>query len=263
MALRKWTKDGLRTLTDREIKAEIMNRLGLDPKSKQDQAYYKRQYDLQRLRTVNYSNQQSLETPIRANENWLSTLRRQQAGSELTAQQAGILSTTTQNTRQYAARIERGDPKITEAGILNLERQFNGFLTKNTRGYEKQYEEFRTYAITTQNLTDPATGEIIATFDLSNGQAPPEFTSVTRNGETITTLKFKGEVIGTYNTAAGDVLPTLEKPVTVRELRTDQTIQDVKEYLESLADDLHRWQKSRMVGNRAIYRSKTRRSVGS
>lgn len=235
MALRKWTKDGLRQLTDREIKAEIMNRLGLDPKSKEDQAYYKRQYDLQRLRTVNYSRQQILENPIRANENWLRTLRRQQAGIDLTAQQAGILSTPTQNTRQYAARIERGDPKITEAGILNLERQYEGFLTQNTRGYAGQYEEFRTREVTTQNLVDQDK-QIIATFNLSEGEAPPAQLPE-----------------GTQ----------LENPTTERVLRTDQSIQEVKEFLESLADDLHSWQQSRMAGNHAVYGSKSRRYVGS
>lgn len=264
MALRKWTKDGIKQLTNREIKAEIMNRLGLDPKSKEDQLYYKRQLNLQYLRAQNYSAQQYLKEPIAPNENWLSTLRREQAGIALTAQQAGIKATPAQNRKQYAARLERGDPKITEAGILNLERQFEGLLTKNTRGYERQYEEFRTREVTTQNLTDPKTGEIIASFDLSNGEAPPVFTTtINTKKETIITLTFKGNIIANYNITAGDTLPQLEEPITVREVRTDQSIQEVKEFLESLADDLHSWQESRMAGNRAVYGSKARRYVGS
>lgn len=239
MALRKWTKNGVRQLTDREIKAEIMTRLGLDPHSVADNKTYKRMYDVQRLRTVNYSRQQMLETPIRANENWLQTLRRQQSEAPLTAQQAGILSTSSQNTQAYVRRIERGDQRITDQGILNLERQFNGLLTKNTLGLEKQYEEFRTKEVTTQNLVDE-NGEIIATYNLSEGEAPPA------------------------NLPAGAVLDT---PLTERVLRTDQSIQEVKEYLETLADALHTWQDSRLQGNRAIYGggggSGKRRSVGS
>lgn len=234
MALRKLTKSGTRKLTDREIKAEIMNRLGLDPTSAADQAYYKRQYDLQRLKTVNYSRQQMLETPIRANENWLRTLRNQQAGAPLTAVQAGITATTSQNTQAYARRIERGDQRITDAGILNLERQFNGLLTKNTLGLEKQYEEFRTREETTQNLVNED-GEIIATYNLTAGESPPA------------------------------KLPdgaTLDTPHTERVVRTDQSIGEVKQFLETLADALHTWQNSRMQGNRAIYGGK-RKSVGS
>lgn len=239
MALRKWTKDGLRQLTDREIKAEIMNRLGLDPKSKEDQAYYKRQLNLQYLKAQNYSTQQSLEVYVKSNENWLSTLRREQAGIELTAQQAGIKATPAQNRRQYAARIERGDQRITDQGILNLERQFYGLLTKNTLGLEKQYEDFRTMEVTTQNLVDE-NGEIIATYNLSEGEAPPT------------------------NLPAGAVL---DNPHTERVLRTDQTIQEVKDFLEDLADQLHEYQDARLIGNRALYGrgngSGKRKSVGS
>lgn len=239
MALRKWTKSSARRLTDREIKAEIMARLGLDPKSAADNETYNKKYDVQRLRTVNYRRQQMLETPIRVNENWLRTLRNQQAGAPLTAQQAGILSTSSQNTKAYARRIERGDQRITDQGILNLERQFNGLLTKNTLGLEKQYEEFRTKEVTTQNLVDE-NGEIIATFNLSEGEAPPA------------------------ELPAGAQLDT---PHTERVLRTDQSIQEVKEFLETLADALHEYQDARLEGNRALYgrggRNAARKRVGS
>ena len=239
MALRKWTKSGVRQMTDREIKAEIMNRLGLDPNSVADNKTYKRMYDVQRLRTVNYNRQQMLETPIRANENWLQTLRRQQSGAPLTAVQEGILTTSSQNTQAYLSRIERGDQRIADQGILNLERQYNGLLTKNTLGLEKQYEDFRTKEVTTQNLVNED-GEVIARYNLSEGEAPPA------------------------NLPDGAVLDT---PHTERVIRTDQTIEEVKEFLKTLADALHTWQNSRMQGNRALYGglggSGKRRSVGS
>lgn len=240
MALRKLTKSGAGRLSDREIKAEIMTRLGLDPHSVADNITYKKKYDVVRLKTVNYSRQQMLETPIRPNENWLRTLRNQQAGAPLTAQQAGILSTSSQNTQAYARRIERGDQRITDQGILNLERQFNGLLTKNTLGLEKQYEEFRTKEVTTQNLVDE-NGEIIATYNLSDGEAPAA------------------------NLPEGAVLDT---PHTERVLRTDQSIQEVKEFLETLADALHEYQDARLEGNRALYRrggrkDRARKRIGS
>lgn len=240
MALRKWTKNGIRTLSDREIKAEIMNRLGLNPHSVADNKTYKRLYDVQRLRTVNYNRQQMLETPIRANENWLRTLRRQQSGEQLTAHQAGILSTSSQNTAAYARRIERGDQSITDQGILNLERQYHGLLTQNTLGLEKQYEEFRTEkVVVTQNLVDKH-GEIIAIYTLSEGEAPPEQLP-------------KGA--------------RLEPPFTERIIRKDQSIQDVKGFLESLADQLHAYQDARLGSNRGLYGkgslNKLRKKIGS
>lgn len=225
-------------MSDREIKREIMNRLGLDPNNATDNKTYKRLYDVQRLRTVNYSRQQFLETPIRTNENWLQTLRRQQSEAPLTAQQEGILRTSSQNAAEYAARIERGDQAITQQGILNLELQFQGLLTKNTLGLEKQYDEFRTYERTIQYLTN-SDGNIIAIYELSAGETPPA------------TLP------------AGTIL---EPPYTQRITRTDQTVQEVKEFLETLADALHTYQDQKLAGNRALYRGSKniqRKRVGS
>lgn len=234
MALRKWTNTGYKQLTDREIKAEIMRRWGLDPKSAADQKTYKRRYDVYALQTRNYAKLQALEERPRANESLLRTLRRQQAGIALTAEQEGILATTSQNAQQFARRVERGDQKLIDAGILNLERQFDAFLTKNTRGYAKQYEEFRTREVTTVAIVDED-GQILATYNITEGEAPPA------------------------NLPDGARIET----TTTREIRTDQTVEEVKAFLESLADDLHSWQKSRMEGNRAVYNGKNRRSVGS
>lgn len=225
MALRKWTKNGVSRLTDSQIKAEIMARLGLDSKSAADNKTYKKKYDVQRLRTVNYSHQQMLETPVRINENWLRTLRNQQAGAPLTAHQAGILSTSSQNTLAYLRRIERGDRRIRDAGIINLENQFKDMLDKVT-GYRDSYNNFIEGQRVTQNIVNKH-GEVVQTLDITRGERPPK------------DLAKRGLL--------------LEDPHIEYVDKDDITIKDAKDFLEGLADDLHEWQDERLESNRAVY----------
>lgn len=234
MAVRKKIGENqYRQLTDKEIKAEIMRYWGLDPKNREDQLTYKRRYDVYALRTKNYNKQQNLETPLRANEILLKTLRRQSMDIPLSAEQQNILSTSAQNSRVYAQRVERGDRSIQDQGILNLENTFNEFLTKNTRGYEERYREFRTKEVLIAYVIDND-GQVIASYNLTEGETIPDY-YIEYNVET----------------------------ATERVLRTDQTIQEVKSFLESLADELHTWQKTQLKSNRAILTRAERKRIGS
>lgn len=234
MALRGWTNDGYRQLNKRDIKSEIMRRLGLDPESELDSKQYKKIYDVYALRTKNYSNLLNIEEKIRPNESLLRTLRRQQAGVNLTAEQRGILSTPAQNLKKFKERVDSNSEKLVNFGIENLERQYEGLLTKNTRGYAEQYEKFITEEIVITNLVNED-GEIIGEYNITKGEIPPPEKELPLGVKTITD--------------------------TIRVPRSDLTIAEVKDFLESLADDLHEWQDKRMSANSSVF--KNRKQIGS
>ena len=239
MALKRLQNGRVHEMTDREIKRNIMNRLGLDPKSAADQHTYKKQLNLQYLKAKNYSYLQELEKPAPANENWLLTIMREQNGAPLTAQQAAIKATTSQNTQAFIKRIVAESPALTDTAIQNLEAQFDGFLNKNSYGHKERYEEFRTREVQTAFLVDD-NGEIVAEYNLTAGEQLPNYIPQGLTAEIHTR----------------------------RELRTDQSYSEVKAYLESLADELHKIQDSKIAANGALYgggkstRAK-RRYVGS
>lgn len=234
MALREWTRSGYRQLTDREIKKEIMLRLGLDPNSPLDSKKYKKIYDVYALRTKNYSKLVNVQNAIRPNESLLRTLRRQNSNIELTAEQSGILSTPAQNLKQFNKRIATNDKRLINLGIEQLEKIFEGLLTKNTRGYAAQYAEFKTEEIVITDLINED-GEIIGEYNITRGeQVPPKLPT--------------GVKASTYN---------------LRIPRSDLTIEEVKSFLESLAYDLHNWQDERMSANSSIINNKRRKEIGS
>lgn len=223
MALRKWNKSGVRQLTDREIKAEIMKRLGLDPRSAADQHTYKKQLNIEYLRAKAYSIQQGLETPVRPNENWLRRLTREQQDVPLTAEQIGILRTPAISTTRFVERLVRDDPKIEQAAIENLELQFKAFLEKNTYGYEKEYEEFKTREVTQAFLVNND-GEVVRIYNITEGEIPPAYVPI-----------------------------GLELEYEVHRESRAVSYAELKAKLEELADDLHKKQEAKMEGNRAVY----------
>lgn len=237
MALKRLQNGRVHEMTDREIKRNIMNRLGLDPKSAADQHTYKKLLNLQYLKAKDYSYLQELEKPVRANENWLLTIMREQNGVPLTAQQAAIKAMTSQNTQAFIKRIAKGSAKLNNIAIQNLEAQFDAFLNRNTHGYKERYEEFRSREIQTAYLVD-SEGEIVAEYDLTAGEQLPNYIPQGLTKE--------------YHTR--------------RELRTDQSYAEIKAFLEGLAKELHDYQDSQIAANGALHHGSTRqkrKQVGS
>lgn len=122
------------TLTDKQIKQELLMRLGItitpfDIPTAEQNAEYKRQLNLFGNKLRNYkfiggSNQ------LRANEELLRILRKEQNGQELTSEQQLILSLSSTTSSRFQRTLQQNESNLQFQRLSVVEAKFSGFLRK-------------------------------------------------------------------------------------------------------------------------------------
>lgn len=150
-------RDLSKPLSNRQIKQEILQLTQLTPEQ------YKKQYDIIKNRLRNYEALTGAKTPQAVNEFILRVARRDAVGAGLTAEQKGILATTSARTSTFARAVEEGraSRRQNELAIQTIENIFSGFRKKTSlveyRPFEEIYQEFMN-----QKVGERDTGDVDA-----------------------------------------------------------------------------------------------------
>lgn len=193
----------LEQLSNKEIKAGIFKLLGLDPNNPADQLRYKREYNVFYLRVRNYNALQELEEPKLANETFLRMLEYQARNQELPNYIKQILQTPAQ-TFTTSKNVQGFSSRLStnraiKIQVDNEEAIFKRLLDTNP-SLKRRYNEWK-YGFS---------GE---------------------NGWVLYADKTTGELIGS------SIILSLD-PSTYETIY-DITLQEVRDFLTLLADDLH------------------------
>lgn len=155
----------IRTMTNREIKSQIIELLETQRQVEITNADYKRLYDVYALKVANYNTLLQPETPVKANEALLRKLRREAEGKPLTAELENIEAVTAQSRTKFRRRIQADDlsQREIDLSIQLVENRFKEMLQVPSIGqaYKKFVTEDRLQYI------DEETGEIIDAVEAS------------------------------------------------------------------------------------------------